>query len=163
MDGSIITNPGGTAVTLNPGINALTRVYLENFRLTGSATGVVVSSYNTLNNIQSISNTNYGINLSSPDDLIVTNSKFNLNGSAGLKLSSAASATNIEFTNCEFNGNASHGWYADASSSVEPIFDQVTVTGCSFNDNANKGIYTERLSNAVFDGITVNNSGTGGD
>lgn len=159
--GTIITNPGGTAISLGAGTNSSNRVIAQNLRLTGSATGVVVSSYNTLNNIESVSNTVYGINLSSPNDLIVTNSKFNFN-QVGLKLALTASATNVSFTDCEFNDNANVGWYADANSSDEPIFDNVTVTNTTFNNNVNKGIYTERLSNAVFNNITVNNSGTGG-
>ncbi len=161
-DGSIITNVGGTALSLGPGslTETISRVIAKNFRLTGSSTGLVVSSYNTIDNILSVSNINYGIALNNLTDLIITNSKFNQNA-AGLKLASTASADHIVITNCEFNGNT-QGWYSDANGTTEPTLDYVTVTTTTFNDNLNKGIYLERLSNAVFDNITVENSGTGG-
>ena len=37
----------------------------------------------------------------------------------------------------------------------------VTISGSTFNNNVNKGIYLERLSNATFTDIEVDNSGTG--
>ncbi|KXK36997.1 MAG: fibronectin type III domain-containing protein [Bacteroidetes bacterium OLB9] len=159
--GSIITKSGGTALTLGAGTSNTDRVVAKKFRLTGSVTGLVTNDYNTIDSIASVSNTNYGINISGSDDLIVTNSQFNSNVT-GLKLGSTLSGSNWTFTNCEFNDNSNVGWYADANSSIEPTLDNVTVTNCTFNNNVNKGIYLERLSNAVFDGITVDNSGVGG-
>ena len=37
--------------------------------------------------------------------------------------------------------------------------DNVSVTSTTFDNNSRKGIYIEKLSNATFDNITVNNCG----
>ncbi len=157
--GSIITKSGGTALTLGAGTSNTDRVVAKNFRLTGSVTGLVTNDYNTIDNIVSILNSSYGLNINSGNDLIVSNSKFNNHEEgSGLKLADAKSGSNWVFTNCEFNNNK-YGWYSGSNSGTEPTLDNVSVTNSTFNNNKVIGIYLNKLSNAVFDGITVDGSG----
>ena len=76
-------------------------------------------------------------------------------------MSTAAIVRMLTITNTSFNGNTLQGWYiaAQANTTDASTFSDVTVTNCTFNNNLQKGIYAEKLENAVFDGITVNNSG----
>src|SRR5690606_2773017 len=63
-------------------------------------------------------------------------------------------------TNSAFDDNT-FGWYIEESQAGKGgLFNNVTVTGSTFNNNLEKGLYIEKLSNALFDGITVDNSGT---
>jgi hypothetical protein len=121
----------------------------------------VASSHNTLNNVASISNVTYGINLNPLQDLLITGSKFNENG-VGLKIASTASVDNVTITQSQFNGNTNHGWYSDKAVGSTSNITNLSISFTTFNDNVNKGFYTEKLSDAVFDHITINNSGTGG-
>ncbi len=161
---TIISGSGsgsGTGLLLSAGTNATLRVVIKDVRVTNFDTGIVANSYNTLDNVASVSNITYGINLSPLQDLVITNSKFNSN-EAGLKIASTASVDNVTISGSEFNSNTKHGWYSDKSSGSSSNVTNLNISYTTFNDNVNKGFYTEKLSNAVFDHITVNNSGTGG-
>ena len=57
---------------------------------------------------------------------------------------------------------ANQGWYSDKGSGSGSNITNLNISYTTFNDDLNKGFYTEKLDNAVFDHITVNNSGTGG-
>ena len=151
----------GTGLTLSAGTDALNRVIVKNMRVTGYTTGVIASSYNTLENVASVSNTSYGINLNTLTDLVITNSQFNSN-SVGLKLASTASASYINISDSEFNNNTSQGWYSDKNSSTGSFLTNLTITDTTFNNNTNKGFYTEKLADSVFNNVTVDSSGTGG-
>jgi len=159
--GSALTTISSTGVVLTAtaGANAIERTMISGFKLIGGLTGIIAGSYTTLNDIVADGHTNYGINLNPLTDLVITNSSFINNLSAGLKLSSGASASNISINGCHFDNN-DKGWYSDASSSVEPSLDAVSIVNTTFSGNTLKGFYTERLSNSVFDNVTVNNNGS---
>ena len=159
---TVISGAGsGTGLTLSAGTDSSHRVVIKDMRVTGFGTGVIASSFDTLDNVASVSNVTYGINLNTLQDLLITGSKFNDNG-LGLKLASTASADNVTITNSEFNGNTNQGWYSDKGSGSGSNITNLNISYTTFNDDLNKGFYTEKLDNAVFDHITVNNSGTGG-
>ena len=159
---TIVSGSGsGTGLALSAGTDATHRVTVKDVRVTNFGTGVVVGSYNTLDNVASMSNITYGINLSPLQDLVVTNSKFNSNP-IGLKIASTASVDDVDISYSEFNNSSNIGWYSDNSSASPSNITNLNVSYTTFNDNVNKGIYTEKLSNAAFDHITINNSGTGG-
>ncbi len=159
---TIISGSGsGTGLTLSAGTDATHRVTVKDVRVTNFSTGVVVGSYNTLDNVASMSNITYGINLSPLQDLVVTNSKFN-NNPTGLKIASTASVDNVNISYSEFNNSSNIGWYSDKISGSPSNITNLNVSYTTFNDNVNKGFYTEKLSSAIFDHITINNSGTGG-
>lgn len=154
--GTIIAPTSGVGVTLAPGTDESTRTVLRDLAVTGngSATGVTAGSFTTIEGVSSTGHVNYGISLQSGMDLVIIDSHFDSNN-VGLKLGSTASFAGLSVSGSSFDGNTSHGWYADANSGIQPALDDVTVENSNFSDNGLKGIYVERLSNAVFDGITV--------
>lgn len=157
---TIIKGAGtGTALTLNPG--AEKSVTVENLRITGFDTGIVVGSNVTLENVVSTDNARYGINLKDGSSgLTIRNSTFSLNNAA-VKIGSKDSASNIYIEGSHFDDNRNQGWYSDADTTVEPELDKVTIVNSTFNNNPDKGFYTERLSNAVFQNVEIVNSGNG--
>lgn len=158
---TVLQGTSGVGLTLSAGTDATHRVIVKDLHVTGYDTGVVASSFNTLDNVAAVSNTTYGINLSPLTDLVVTGSKFNSNGT-GLKIASTASVDQLSISNSEFNGNANIGWYSDKGTTPTSNITNVTVTDTTFNGNINKGIYTEKLSDAIFTRVTVDGSGVGG-
>ncbi|MCY2994596.1 MAG: Ig-like domain-containing protein [Planctomycetota bacterium] len=67
-------------------------------------------------------------------------------------------------TNSHFDGNT-YGFSASANSGSttnETGLTGLSVSSSTFSNNTLKGIYVEKLNNAVFDGITVDHSGTSG-
>lgn len=160
-DKTIISGTTGVGLSLSAGTDASHRVIVKNLKVTGFTTGVVASSFNTLRNVVSENNTNYGMSLNSLNDLRIFNSKFN-NNTVGLKLGSTASANKVQISGSEFNGNTQHGWYSDKNAASGSYLTHLTVTDTSFSSNGTKGFYTEKLSDATFDGIVVDNSGSTG-
>lgn len=167
----IITGAGSDATTgsiingtinLGSGNSNTERTTLEGFRLvsqtSGTGNGITVGSFVSLTDVYS-TGFNYGINLSNGQDLIMDGCAFNYN-SSGLKIASQVSYADITISNSFFDNNAQHGWYSDASSSVEPTLDNIQITNTSFSNNPMKGFYTERLSNAIFDQLTVEGNGS---
>ncbi len=77
-----------------------------------------------------------------------------------MRSGTATNISNVTIANSEFNNNV-QGWFIAASTPAgSSSFSNVQVTNCTFNNNLQKGLYIEKLSDAVFDGITVLNSGT---
>ncbi len=81
------------------------------------------------------------------------------NGATGCRIRGSVDGFVAE--NCHFDDN-SYGLYANLGSGDGTYFQNVTVRACTFDGNASKGIYLEKLSDALFDGISVRNSGTSG-
>ncbi|MBG0786082.1 MAG: hypothetical protein H0S79_13375 [Anaerolineaceae bacterium] len=101
-----------------------------------------------------IQNFNYGLQVGFHVDLTDVFARYN---ATGLKKATSADSGDLQIVGGGFNNN-NIGWYIAASSSAGS-FEDVTVTGTQFNDNATKGLYIEEMSNAVFDGIEVIDSG----
>ncbi len=160
---STVVSGGSTVdgVTVVAGSSATVRSVLKDVYVSGySSSGVVAGGYTTLENVTSTGNTTYGLNVSNGTDLSITGSKFNSN-SVGIKFSQGTDVDGLTIDNSEFNNNSQHGWFDNVSSSTPTRIRNVSVTNSTFNNNPIKGIYTEKVDQAIFDGITVNNSGTG--
>lgn len=79
----------------------------------------------------------------------------------GLKVSTAASLRHLEIVDSAFD-NLVYGWYFAKHDNWGPGGSNVQfveVTNTSFSNNQAKGIYVEKLSDATFTGVTVNNNG----
>lgn len=78
----------------------------------------------------------------------------------GLRVGSGTTVDGLTVSNSHFDGN-DIGWYIakETSDSASAMFTNVNVTNTTFNNNLMKGVYAEKLGNAVFDNITVTNSG----
>ncbi len=78
----------------------------------------------------------------------------------GLKVAQGASLTHLKVADCAFD-RCDHGWYFakkwDGTDTSNVQF--VTVSDTTFNDNDFKALYAEKLSDASFTGVTVNNNG----
>lgn len=160
---TIIYGPGsGNGLSLISGNSATERMVIKDVYITNFFTGVAPQSYATLDNVSVCYNTgagNRGVELGNLQDLIISNCKFNHN-SIGMRAGTAADIDNITITNSEFNDNV-QGWFiAKASGTDASDLSNVNVSYSTFNDNLQKGIYVEKLSNALFNHITVSNSGT---
>ena len=81
------------------------------------------------------------------------------NANDGLRVSSGTAVQNLLVERSSFDNNGI-GWYiSNPSTSASAVFDGVTVRDSTFNGNDRKGIYAEKLSNALFDNIEIQNSG----
>ncbi|HEX7115844.1 MAG TPA: hypothetical protein VF193_11995 [Steroidobacter sp.] len=109
-----------------------------------------------------LSNFNYGLNLSGVSYVELTAVTATGND-VGVKVPSSGSVSHLTISDSHFDDNAEHGWYADKDPSVESNITHLTVTNTTFNGNGLKGFYTEKLSHALFDGVTVEGSGVDAD
>lgn len=134
---------------------------LKDLTVTDFLTGIAVSATgNEINNVESVSNCNQGLELSNgATTLSVLNSKFNNNTSVGVRKGTAAVVSGFTMDNCEVKGN-NQGFFIAKNNGVGGTFDNVSITNSDLSNNLIKGMYLEALSNAVFDGITMNLSGT---
>lgn len=155
-----IITPGvacsGTGVSLTAA-----NAKIEDLRVTNFQTGVLVSSSNnTLTNVESVSNCNQGLELANgTTNVSVINSKLNNNTTSGFRKGTSATVNGFTMTNSEVKGNV-QGCFVAKNDGAGGTFDNVTITNSDFSDNTQKGMYFEALSNATFDGILMNNSGT---
>jgi hypothetical protein len=77
----------------------------------------------------------------------------------GLYVDYTSSLTHLKLTNCAFD-NLHYGWYFQKQVSADTSTVQyVEVQNTTFNHNNTKGIYAEKLEDATFTGITVDQNG----
>jgi hypothetical protein len=77
----------------------------------------------------------------------------------GLMIENGADVDGLTVTNSHFDGS-DYGMYFKNNMSGSPsTLTNFNISTTTFNDNALKGLYAEKLSNAVFDDVTVENSG----
>ncbi len=133
---------------------------VQNLKVTNFTNGLAVSSTGVLiNNVESVSNCNTGLELSSgTTNLSVQNSKLNNNTSSGFRKGTAATVTGFILNNSEVKGNV-FGCFVSKNNGAGGTFDNVTITNSDFSNNTQKGMYFEALSNARIDGVTMNASG----
>lgn len=140
------------------------RQVVQNLRITGAsnaADSIVISGdHITIANVTVVNTTTTGTGLEVGvvNDLIVTGSTFT-GHTNGLRLGTQAVLDGASITNSHFDGNQ-FGMNVFQATNGSGVLNDLTVTNTTFNNNAQKGIYVEKLSNALFDHITVNNSGT---
>lgn len=144
---------------------------LQNFRITGNGNGINLAgelplSDITLDNMALVGNISYGFAVGRDiTNLTILNSNIshNLNSSGngvGLRIASDRSINGLHIENTIFEGNK-QGIYAEIGATPPlSVIDDVRIINTSFINNTEKGIYLEKLSNAVFDGVTMTNNGT---
>ncbi|WP_129782222.1 hypothetical protein [Peristeroidobacter soli] len=99
----------------------------------------------------------YGLNLQNVSYLTLQTVTASGNG-VGVKVPSTASVDHLTVADSHFDGN-NIGWYSDRGLSGESHVSHVGFSNTTFNDNTQKGFYTEKLSDALFQNVTVNGSG----
>ncbi|HRO08447.1 MAG TPA: right-handed parallel beta-helix repeat-containing protein, partial [Saprospiraceae bacterium] len=134
---------------------------VQNLHVTNYNYGLAVTTSGVLiDNVESIANCNAGINLGNgTTNLTIQNSKLNNNTSIGFRKGSADVVSGFTMVNCEVKGNK-QGCFIAKNNGAGGTFDYVSITNSDFSNNLQKGMYFEALSNAVIDGIIMNNSGT---
>jgi hypothetical protein len=79
--------------------------------------------------------------------------------SVGIRTATGFKGINgLTIDNSQVNSNL-NGMIVYINSTTKGLLTDVMVKDSTFNDNRDKGMYIESLDNAVFDNITVNNSG----
>ena len=134
---------------------------LKDLKVTNYQKGVTVSAAtNEINNVEMVSNCIYGMEMNlGIANLSVLNSKIN-NNPTGFRKGSGVSVDGFEMINCEVKGASLQGCYITGGTGPGNIFTNVSIKNSDFSNNLQKGMYFEALSNAVFDGIIMDNSGT---
>lgn len=99
----------------------------------------------------------YGLNLQNVSYLTLHGVTATSN-SIGVKVPSTASVDHLTVADSHFDGNTT-GWYSDRSASGDSDISNVSFSNTTFNDNTQKGFYTEKLSDALFQNVTVDGSG----
>lgn len=93
--------------------------------------------------------------------VIGTNENNSTENEKGLMVNTTASLMNLEILNSAFD-HLTYGWYFFKHGDWGPggsNVSNVSVTGTSFSHNDAKGIYVEKLSDATFQGCTVDGNG----
>jgi nitrous oxidase accessory protein NosD len=164
--GTILSPASGRIITLTAGGNAEgDRLTIKGIRLAnGDSNGIFTDSTISHITIEDVTVTNmqsYGITIHNHavvSDLKLNNVTVN-DCSVGLRV--RGSLNGLAVTDSSFDGNR------EGLSSVLPESDgdgtyltHVTISDTTFNGNSRKGMYLEKLSDALFEGIEVVNSGT---
>ncbi|UXX79704.1 T9SS type A sorting domain-containing protein [Reichenbachiella carrageenanivorans] len=161
-EATIIQSMDITATT-----NGTNEVVVENVQMLGGASpGIdIEASFVTIKNVSS---NGYSRNIHIDHATTVSNiliNNCNLNGatSTGLlvNLTNAGSAVNgLTVLNTTMD-NSRFGFYSQMSNATntDNYLDNVIFRNCTFNNNTDKGFYIENLNNALFENISVINSG----
>ncbi|MFZ1704188.1 MAG: right-handed parallel beta-helix repeat-containing protein [Saprospiraceae bacterium] len=139
---------------------------VQNLKVTGYFYGLVVSSSGvTIDNVESVNNCSAGLELGNgTSNLTVVNSKLNNNttiakNGLGFRKGTASVVSGFVMNNCEVKGN-NQGCAIQKNNGAGGTFDNVSITNSDFSNNTVKGMYFEALTDAVIDGIVMDNSGT---
>ena len=159
--------PSNTILTLTSpcagngtGVNiSAANASLKDIKVTNYFNGVAVSNTGIeINNVEILSNCNAGLELSAGTGAFsILNSKLNSN-KIGFRKGTAPDIDGFTMTNCEVKSNSAQGCFIAAENGTN-LFNNVNITNSNFSDNLQKGMYFEVVSNAVLDGIIMNNSG----
>ena len=156
---TLVTKSGIASANGN-GITVSAAATVKTLKVTNFVQGVRIASANvTLNGVEASANSSYGIEIAGvSNNLLIKNSIANNNGSVGIRAGTSVQISNITIDSCQVNGNVSGINIAAAASGN--LFDNVAIKNSDFSGNTQKGMYFEKLSNAVIENITMNNSGT---
>jgi hypothetical protein len=167
----------GPGITLTAGGATLgNRMVIEKLQVTGAlgggnnGSGIRISGsgsfgFITFDEITSTANSGHGLAVDGTmalNDVVISETNLTSNVGDGFRIpSSMASLDGLQISTCHLDGNGFAGWEAYTNQAAGPL-KNVMVSATTFNNNSNKGIYIERLSDAQFTGIEVNQSGTAG-
>jgi hypothetical protein len=147
------------------GSGATDRCVVRDLRVSGGTHGIYTNSalgHLTLQNLTVTGAVNYGIEIHNDavvTDVVMTDVDLVSNVSTGMRVRGALDG--LAMTNGHIDGNV-FGLQSYTGAGVGNNFLHVVVTGTTFDNNSSKGMYFEKLSDALFDGVTVTNSGTAG-
>jgi filamentous hemagglutinin family protein len=140
---------------------------------TAGVTGITVSADNVTLNHLVVKNWYNGLGVNSViKKLSMDNLTSSNNYYAGFDVSNTGSIDGLTIANSHFDNNGlnpnpgdndfGYGWYFTKNDS-DPLnttdVNHVTVTDTTFNGDAQKGIYAEKLDNATFTNVHVDNTG----
>lgn len=160
-----VVTSGGTVFAITSGGSGST---ISGLGVTGGSRGFNLHNVSnvSLDEVSSTGNSSYGLNVDGTTNqgITLTNSSFSDNGSVGVRFGSTARADNLLIEGCAIDGNDLVGLYIGDGNVAHyqggAMVDGLTVTGTSFSNNLLKGIYLESANDILFEGLTVENSGT---
>ncbi|MEP1095660.1 MAG: right-handed parallel beta-helix repeat-containing protein, partial [Cyclobacteriaceae bacterium] len=152
-------------ITVNAAVSGTDPVSIENLTVTSSSThGITIgTSYVELFNVNSSNHSGRNVNIDAAtaiQNITISNCVLD-GGDYGLWLTEQTDLTNLTVLNTSMDNNTI-GFYSQLGNSASAgiRLAAVLVRNCTFNNNLRKGIYAEKLENAIFENITVDNSGT---
>jgi hypothetical protein len=158
-----LAGTSGQVLTLTAGGTATDeRLVVRNLRLQGGSSGIYTNtaiSHVTLEHLTIAGAANYGVEIH--NDAVVTDLHmadcYLQQNTTGMRV--RGSLTGLTMTFCVFTEN-SYGLqsYRYANEPAKP-FTQVLLDNCAFSNNRAKGIYLEKLDQATFRNVIVNQCG----
>lgn len=137
---------------------------VKGLKVTGGTRGFNLSNTSDilLENVVSTGNSSSGININGANsNLTLRNSSFSNNTSSGIKVESSANVANFLVEGTTVNGNSFGLYAADGNYATFIQLQGLTLRNSSFSSNFAKGIFIESMSDGLFEGLTVANSGQG--
>ncbi|MBK8297485.1 MAG: HYR domain-containing protein [Saprospiraceae bacterium] len=151
----------GTGFTIAAANVTIQAMYITSFQDAVLLNGV---SNPTLNNLALIDYCRYGITFGGNNsDIDITNTDIQrtslLAGTIGMRNGTANGVNGMLIDNCTITGNALQG-IVNFQSTTPSAFDNIVIKNSTISNNLQKGMYFEKLSNATFEKLTMNNNGT---
>lgn len=152
-------------ITINAATDAMNPVSIENLTVSSlGANGITIStSYVNLFNVNSSGHSSRNVNIDASSAILnieISNCVLD-GGNNGIVISDQTDLNGLTILNTTMNSNTI-GFYSSLgnSSTMDKRVSNVLIRNCTFNNNSRKGIYAEKLEDAVFENITIDNSGT---
>jgi VCBS repeat-containing protein len=151
----------GVGFTISAANVTIQNMYVNSFQDAVLLNGV---SNPTLNNLALIDYCRYGVNFGGNNsDIDITNTDIQrtslLAGTIGMRIGTANSVNGMLIDNCTITGNALQG-IVNFQSTSPSAFDNIIIKNSTISNNLQKGMYFEKLSNATFEKLTMDNNGT---
>jgi len=151
----------GTGFTISAANVTIQDMYVTNYLY-----NVLLSSAvnPTINNMALIDYCQYGIRINGVNSSIeISETDIQrttlLAGTVGIRVGEGESVNGMLIEESTITGNALQGIVVFQSAT--PVdFDDITIRNSIISDNAQKGVYFEKLSNAIFEDLTMDNNGT---
>ncbi|MBK9109243.1 MAG: HYR domain-containing protein [Saprospiraceae bacterium] len=141
-------------------------VTLQNMFITNFQDAVLLSGVTnpTLNNLALIDYCRYGVNFGGNNsDVEISNTDIQrtslLAGTIGMRIGTANAVNGMLIDNCTITGNALQG-IVNFQATTPVAFDNIVIKNSTISNNLQKGMYFEKLSNATFEKLTMDNNGT---
>ena len=150
------------------GSSSVSPLTVSGLYVSGGAAGLYFNSTLaniTLDNVAAVSGTNEDLEVHNSavlTNLVLTDVSLE-NSVDGFRVATTGQVSGLTVSGSHFD-NDQYGFYTNADSSSttnQTAFTNIQVSGSTFSNDTYKGIYTEKLDNATFTNITVDDSGTG--
>lgn len=143
-------------------VSGMAYVNIRDLKVSGTSIGIAVAtSFVHLDSLDISGHSSRNINVDasgSISDLIIEKCKLN-NGGNGLWVDETTSLDGLTMSGTQLNGN-DIGFYSQLGiSTSNTMLENVVIRNCTFNSNDRKGIYCEKLSDALFENISIIGSG----